>query len=60
MLIRTAQADNSGSGAHPRVLSDALAAGGDEARRAFEAMMPMKKIEVATIEAVRRGLTHAR
>jgi len=31
------------------------AAGGDEAKRAFEAMMPMKKIDVATIEAARRG-----
>src|SRR5262249_35756933 len=40
----------------PRVLMDALAAGGDEARRAFEAMMPMQKIDVATIEAARRGL----
>src|SRR6188508_1598179 len=39
----------------PRVLSEALAAGGDEAKRAFEAMMPMKKIDVATIEAARRG-----
>src|SRR4051794_13764464 len=39
----------------PRVLTDALAAGGDEARRAFEAMMPMTKIDVATIEAARRG-----
>jgi predicted 3-demethylubiquinone-9 3-methyltransferase (glyoxalase superfamily) len=27
----------------PRVLTDALAAGGDEAKRAFKAMMPMKK-----------------
>jgi hypothetical protein len=26
-----------------------MAAGGDEARRAFEAMMPMKKIDIATI-----------
>jgi len=33
----------------PRVLTDAVAAGGDEAGRAFEAMMPMKKIDVATI-----------
>jgi predicted 3-demethylubiquinone-9 3-methyltransferase (glyoxalase superfamily) len=41
----------------PRVLTDALAAGGDEAKRAFEAMMPMKKIDVATIEAARRGQT---
>src|SRR5436853_7459003 len=39
----------------PRVLSEALAAGGDEARRAFAAMMPMKKIDVATIERARRG-----
>jgi hypothetical protein len=37
------------------VLTDALAAGGDEARRAFEAMMPMKKIDIATIKAARRG-----
>jgi predicted 3-demethylubiquinone-9 3-methyltransferase (glyoxalase superfamily) len=39
----------------PRVLTDALAAGGAEAKRAFEAMMPMTKIDVATIEAARRG-----
>ncbi|MCC7283205.1 MAG: VOC family protein [Acetobacteraceae bacterium] len=39
----------------PRVLTDALAAGGDEARRAFQAMMTMRKIDVATIEAARRG-----
>ena len=39
----------------PRVLTDALAAGGDEAKRAFDAMMEMKKIDVATIEAARRG-----
>jgi 2-polyprenyl-6-hydroxyphenyl methylase/3-demethylubiquinone-9 3-methyltransferase len=38
----------------PRVLSEAFAAGGEEARRAFEAMMPMRKIDVATIEAARR------
>ena len=37
----------------PRVLTDALAAGGSEAKRAFEAMMPMKKIDIATIEAAR-------
>jgi predicted 3-demethylubiquinone-9 3-methyltransferase (glyoxalase superfamily) len=35
----------------PRILIDALAAGGDKAKRAFEAMMPMKKIDVAKIEA---------
>ena len=39
----------------PRTLMDALAAGGDEGRRAFEAMMPMKKIDVATIDAARTG-----
>jgi predicted 3-demethylubiquinone-9 3-methyltransferase (glyoxalase superfamily) len=39
----------------PRTLTDALAAGGGEAKRAFEAMMPMKKIDIATIEAARRG-----
>src|SRR5262245_13314516 len=39
----------------PRALTEALAAGGAEAKRAFEAMMPMKKIDVATIEAARRG-----
>ena len=39
----------------PRVLTEALAAGGDEARRAFEAMMPMQKIDVAAIERARRG-----
>ena len=39
----------------PRVLLDALAAGGAEAKRIFAAMMPMKKIDVATIEAARRG-----
>ncbi|WP_417724667.1 VOC family protein [Salipiger sp.] len=39
----------------PRVLSEALAAGGDEGRRAFEAMMQMTKIDVAAIEAARRG-----
>jgi predicted 3-demethylubiquinone-9 3-methyltransferase (glyoxalase superfamily) len=39
----------------PRVLTEALAAGGDEAKRAFSAMMTMQKIDVATIEAARRG-----
>ena len=39
----------------PRVLTEALAAGGDEARRAFEAMMTMRKIDVAAIEKARRG-----
>lgn len=39
----------------PRVLIDALAAGGGEAKRAFDAMMTMQKIDVAAIEAARRG-----
>jgi 2-polyprenyl-6-hydroxyphenyl methylase/3-demethylubiquinone-9 3-methyltransferase len=39
----------------PRALTDALAAGGDEAKRAFDAMMTMQKIDVATIEAARKG-----
>jgi len=39
----------------PRVLTEALAAGGPEAKRAFSAMMTMKKIDVATIAAARRG-----
>ena len=39
----------------PRVLTDALAAGGDEAKRAFDAMLTMQKIDVAAIEAARRG-----
>ena len=39
----------------PRALTEALAAGGAEAKRAFEAMVSMKKIDVATIEAARRG-----
>ena len=39
----------------PRALTEAIGAGGEEARRAFEAMMDMRKIDVATIEAARRG-----
>lgn len=39
----------------PRTLLEALAAGGDEARRAFDAMMTMRKIDVAAIDAARRG-----
>lgn len=39
----------------PRVLTDALATGGDTATRAFGAMMSMKKIDVAAIEAAIRG-----
>lgn len=39
----------------PRALTEAIAKGGDEAKRAFKAMMEMKKIDVAAIEAARRG-----
>src|SRR3954465_15463843 len=39
----------------PRTLLEAMAAGGAEAKRAFDAMMEMKKIDVAKIEAARRG-----
>ena len=39
----------------PRVLTEALAAGGDEAKRVFDAVMGMRKIDVAAIEAARRG-----
>ena len=39
----------------PRTLIEALVAGGAEAKRAFEAMMTMGKIDVAAIEAARRA-----
>jgi predicted 3-demethylubiquinone-9 3-methyltransferase (glyoxalase superfamily) len=39
----------------PRVLTDAMAKGGDVAQRAFAAMMTMQKIDVARIEAAVRG-----
>ena len=39
----------------PRTLTDAMAAGGGEAKRAFAAMMTMGKIDVAAIDAARRG-----
>jgi predicted 3-demethylubiquinone-9 3-methyltransferase (glyoxalase superfamily) len=39
----------------PRVLTDAVMAGGDKGKRAFEAMMTMKKIDVAAIEAAVAG-----
>ena len=38
-----------------RVLTKALAIGGEEARRAFGAMMDMTKIDVAAIQAARRA-----
>jgi predicted 3-demethylubiquinone-9 3-methyltransferase (glyoxalase superfamily) len=39
----------------PRELTDALAVGGEEAKRAFQAMMSMTKIDVAAIRKARRG-----
>lgn len=39
----------------PRTLIEAMAAGGAEAKRPFEAMMEMGKIDVAKIDAARRG-----
>ena len=39
----------------PRVLMEALATGGAEAKRAFDAMMSMTKIDIAEIEKARRG-----
>ena len=39
----------------PKTLTEAMMAGGDEARRAFAAMMEMQKIDVAKIDAARRG-----
>jgi len=39
----------------PRTLLEALAIGGDEGKRAFDAMMTMQKIDVAAIDAARRG-----
>ncbi|GGC89017.1 VOC family protein [Undibacterium terreum] len=39
----------------PRVLTTAMAQGGEVAKRAFDVMMGMKKIDVAKIEAAVRG-----
>lgn len=39
----------------PRTLIEAMAAGGAEAKRAFDAMMKMAKIDVAVIDAARKG-----
>ena len=39
----------------PRVLTEAMAKGGDVAKRAFDAMMDIGKIDVAEIEAAVRG-----
>ena len=38
----------------PRVLIEAMAQGGDVAKRAFDAMMEMNKIDIATLEAAIR------
>ena len=38
-----------------RVLTEAMAQGGEVAKRAFAAMMDMGKIDVAKIEAAVRG-----
>ena len=40
----------------PRTLTEAMTAGGAEAKRAFAAMMTMRKIDVAAIDAARRGV----
>jgi predicted 3-demethylubiquinone-9 3-methyltransferase (glyoxalase superfamily) len=39
----------------PRTLTEALLTGGAEAKRVFEAMMTMAKIDVAAIDEARRG-----
>ena len=39
----------------PRVLTEAMAQGGAVAKRAFDSMMTMRKIDVAQIEAAVRG-----
>ena len=39
----------------PRTLTEAMTRGGDEAKCAFEAMMKMKKIDVAAIDKARYG-----
>jgi len=39
----------------PRILTDAMAAGGKTAQRAFAAMMEMDKIDIAKIKAAVRG-----
>jgi predicted 3-demethylubiquinone-9 3-methyltransferase (glyoxalase superfamily) len=39
----------------PRVLTEAMMQGGEVAKRAFEAMMPMRKIDISAIEKAVRG-----
>jgi 2-polyprenyl-6-hydroxyphenyl methylase/3-demethylubiquinone-9 3-methyltransferase len=44
----------------PRALMEAISDPDRKAaKRAFEAMMPMKKIDIAAIEAARRGTARA-
>ena len=40
----------------PRTLTEGLSRGGDEAERVFKAMMTMKKIDVAVIDAARKAV----
>lgn len=39
----------------PRALTEGMAAGGEASKRVFAAMMTMQKIDIAKIEAARRG-----
>ena len=39
----------------PRTLLDALSTGGEPAKRAFQAMMTMRRIDIAAIDAARAG-----
>lgn len=39
----------------PKALTDAMKLGGDASKRAFQAMMTMKKIDIAAIEAAVKG-----
>lgn len=43
----------------PRTLTEAMAAGGEEAKRAFEAMMKMKKISVSAIDAAKADASNS-
>ena len=42
----------------PRTLTEAMSKGGNEAKRVFDAMMKMKKIDIAAIDTARRGGKH--
>ncbi len=39
----------------PRILTEAMKAGGETAKRAFDAMMPMRKLDIAAIERAIAG-----